>query len=187
MKSSKVKRGSVNALIGLEGIMSMKSGRRYSLPGPLASRALVSLAVRLVQVGNLGHERVIGIWVGQHGADREQHLGDGERWAPLVPENVETDAAVAVDVGVVDLGGEGNLGGLEGVVGRESDGEEEDTAGVRGVTGAHDRCLPLEHVVAGGTSAAGRGRITAEVGELLVDSLHSHFLRATQIVREAEV
>lgn len=123
----------------------------YALSGPFTSGALVSLAVRLVEVGNLWHERVVGIWVGEHGADGEKHLGDGEGWAPLVPENVEADAAVAVDVGVVNLGGEGDLGGLEGVVGGEGDGEEEDTARIRRVAGAHDGCLPLEHVVAGGT------------------------------------
>lgn len=146
------------------------------LSGPFASSALVSLTVGLVQVGNLGYERVIGIWVSQHGADRKQHLGDGERRTPLIPQDVETDAAVAVNVGVVDLGGEGNLGRLEGVVGGESDGKEEDTTGVRRVSWAHDCCLPLEHVVAGRTSAARRGRITAEIGELLVDPFHGHFL-----------
>lgn len=82
---------------------------------------------------------------------------------------------------MVDLGGERNLGGLEGVVGREGDGEEEDTTGIRRVTGAHDCCLPLEHVVTGRTSAARRGRVATEIGELLVDSLHSHFLRVEKI------
>lgn len=36
-------------------------------------------------------------------------------------------------LGVVDLGGEGDLGRLERVVGREGDGEEEDSAGVRAI------------------------------------------------------
>ena len=35
------------------------------------------------------------------------------------------------DVRVVDLGREADLGGLEGVVGGESDGKEEDATGVR--------------------------------------------------------
>lgn len=151
---------------------------KNSLPGPFTCGALVSLTVGLVQVGDLGDERVIGIWVGKHRADREQHLGDGKRGTPLIPEDVETNAAVAVDIGVVDLGGERDLGGLEGVVGGEGDGEEEDTAGVGRVTWAHDCCLPLEHVIAGRASTARRGRITPEVGELLVDPFHSHFLQS---------
>lgn len=48
----------------------------------------------------------------------------------MVSQNVEADAAVTVDVGVVDASGEVDLGRLEGVVCREVDGEEEDTTGV---------------------------------------------------------
>lgn len=57
-------------------------------------------------------------------------LGNGERRAPLIPQDVQADRAVAVDVGVVDAGGEVDLRGLERVVCGEVDGEEEDTAGV---------------------------------------------------------
>ena len=57
-------------------------------------------------------------------------LRDGERRAPLVPQNVQANGAVAVDVRVVDAGGEVDLRGLEGVVCGEVDGEEEDAAGV---------------------------------------------------------
>lgn len=46
-------------------------------------------------------------------------LRDGQSRAPLFPQNVQADRAVGVDVRVVDLGGERNLGGLEGVVGGE--------------------------------------------------------------------
>ena len=55
---------------------------------------------------------------------------DGQGGAPLVSENVETNTAVAVDVGVVDASGEVDLGRLEGVVGGEMDGEEEYAARV---------------------------------------------------------
>lgn len=55
---------------------------------------------------------------------------DGESRAPLIPQDVQADAAVGVDVGVVDAGGEVDLGWLEGVVRREVDGEEEDTSRV---------------------------------------------------------
>ena len=61
-------------------------------------------------------------------------LGDCESGAPLIPQDVQTNAAVGVDVGVVDPGGEVDFGRLEGVVGGEVDGKEEDTSGVWGVT-----------------------------------------------------
>ena len=49
-------------------------------------------------------------------------FADGQSRAPLIPQDVQTDAAVGVDVGVVDPCGEVDLRGLEGVVGREVDG-----------------------------------------------------------------
>lgn len=61
-------------------------------------------------------------------------LRDGQCRAPLVPEDIQTDAAVGVDVGVVDAGGEVDLGRLEWVVGREVNGEEEDASRVWRVT-----------------------------------------------------
>ena len=48
-------------------------------------------------------------------------FADGQSRAPLVSQNVQADAAVGVDVGVVDAGGEVDFRGLEGVVGREVD------------------------------------------------------------------
>ena len=55
---------------------------------------------------------------------------DGECWAPLVPQYVQANAAVAVDVRVVDAGGEVDLWWLEWVVCGEVNRKEEDTAGV---------------------------------------------------------
>ena len=57
-------------------------------------------------------------------------FGDGQSGAPLVSQDVQADAAVGVDVGVVDARGEVDLRRLERVVCGEVDCEEEDTAGV---------------------------------------------------------
>ena len=43
------------------------------LARPLPSRGLVSWAVRLVHMGDLGDKRVVGVGVCQHGADREKN------------------------------------------------------------------------------------------------------------------
>lgn len=61
-------------------------------------------------------------------------LRDCESGTPLVSEDIETDAAVGVDVGMVDARGEVHLGRLERVVGGEVNRQEEDTSGVWGVT-----------------------------------------------------
>ena len=99
-------------------------------------------AVRLVNVGDLGHQRIIGVGVGEQRADGEKDLGDGERGRPLVLEDVEADGAVAVDVSMVNFSREGDLGGLEGVVGRELNVQEEHTLVVGRVLGAHDGGRP---------------------------------------------
>lgn len=79
------------------------------LAGPLPSVSLVTAAVGLVGVCNLGNERIVGVRVSQHGADRQEHLGDCKSWRPLIPQDIQANAAVAVDVGVVDSGCEVDL------------------------------------------------------------------------------
>lgn len=53
---------------------------------------------------------------------------DGQRWRPLIPQNVQANRAVRVDVRMVDLRGKADLRRLERVIRREGDGEEENTA-----------------------------------------------------------
>ena len=55
---------------------------------------------------------------------------DRQCWTPLLPQDVKTDRPVRVDVRVVDLGREADLWRLEGVIGGEGNGKEEDTAGI---------------------------------------------------------
>lgn len=43
------------------------------LASPLASSGLVSRSIGLVDMGNLGYKRIIGVGVCQHGADGQQH------------------------------------------------------------------------------------------------------------------
>ena len=79
---------------------------------------------------------------------------------------------------MVDLGGEHNLGRLEGVVRGEVDGEEEETALVRAVRRPHDGGLSAEHVLARGPGRQLRGRVPGQVLQLLVDALQCHALCA---------
>ena len=131
--------------------------------------------IALENVGNLGDERIIWVGVGQQRADREEHLGDGEGGRPLVFEDVEADRSIAVDVHVINFRRERNLRGLEGVVGREVDVQEEHALMVRGVLGAHDRRLPVELVrFVRWAGRAIRGRVSSEVDELLLDSFKCH-------------
>jgi hypothetical protein len=142
-------------------------GRKNShgvLAGPLTGGGLVLRAVALVNVSDVGHERVVGVGISQQGADGEQHLGDGECGGPLILKDVQANATIAVDIGVVNFGDELNLWGLEGVVSGEVDVQEEHTAGEGGVVGAHDGGLPVEMVgLRLGSGGAVGGWILAEV------------------------
>ena len=55
-------------------------------------------------------------------------FGDGQGRAPLVSQDIQADAAVGIDVWVVDTCCKVYLGRLERVVGWEVDGKEKDTA-----------------------------------------------------------
>jgi len=142
--------------------------------GPLPGGRLVPGAVLLENPGDLGDKGVIGVWVGQQRADREEHLRDRQRGAPLVPKDVEADVPIGVDVGVVDPGDEVHLGGLERVVRGEGDRKEEHTPCVGGSPRADDRSRPLEEVLIVRARGAVRGRVPGEVPELLLDALGGH-------------
>jgi len=111
---------------------------------PFTSDLVILVFVCLVDPGDLRHERIVRVGITEHGADRQQHFGDGEGGTPLRPEDVETYAAIAVDVRMVDTCSEGHLWWLEGVVSWEVNGEEEDTALVGTLCGSHDGGLPVE-------------------------------------------
>jgi len=86
---------------------------------PATGSGLVLGPISLVHVSYLWYKWIIGIWVSQQRANREQHLGDGKSGAPLFFEDIKTDASVAVDVRVEDLSLKGNLRGLERIIWRE--------------------------------------------------------------------
>jgi hypothetical protein len=76
----------------------------------------VSSAVRLEQLRNIRHKRIIGVRVSQEGADTKQDFANGQCRTPLVLENIKTDTSVGVDVAMVNACGKVNLGRLLFVV-----------------------------------------------------------------------
>ena len=48
-------------------------------------------------------------------------FGDCKCWAPLITKDIQANAAVGVDVRVIDASGEIDLGWLERIVGRKVD------------------------------------------------------------------
>merc|ERR1719195_2197685 len=85
---------------------------------------------------------------------REEDLGDGESWAPLVLQDVETDDALGVDIAVVDPGAELHFWRLEGIIGGEVNIQEEDATFIDRSRRAEDGADPLVQIVALRSSAA---------------------------------
>jgi len=50
------------------------------LSSPLSGSSLVFGLVGLVDVGDLWHQRIIWVGIGQEGTDGQEHLRDGEGW-----------------------------------------------------------------------------------------------------------
>ena len=76
---------------------------------------------------------------------------------------------------MVDSRGEVALGGLEGVVSGEVDVQEEHTASIGGIIGAHDGGLPVVLILlVDGAGRAVGGGILAKVDKFLLDSLECH-------------
>ena len=144
------------------------------LLSPFPRQLIVPVTIGLINSGNLGNERVVGIRVAQQGANRQQDFRNSERWTPLRSENIQANAAIRVDIRVIDAGRECNLGRFEGVISGEVNGEEEDSALVGRLGRTHDGRLPVEEVVADRTCRALCRGVPAEVLQLLLDSLQSH-------------
>lgn len=88
------------------------------LGNPLLSNLLKRLRVRLVLVGNAGFDRVIGLGSNEDLAYEGQDLSDAVWRLPRVAtEDSQTHGAffVICDIGVVDLGSEGDDRRLEWV------------------------------------------------------------------------
>mmetsp|Transcript_50040 Transcript_50040/g.154611 ORF Transcript_50040/g.154611 Transcript_50040/m.154611 type:complete len:225 (-) Transcript_50040:18-692(-) len=155
--------------------VAWKQGLRGVAAGPLAGRRVELLAVALVHLRHVRHQRIVRVRVRQQRAHRQQHLADRQRRRPLVLQDVQADAAVGVDVRVEDLRRELQARRLERVVGREVDVEEEEPARVRRVLGTDDGRLPVEQVALRHRPGRRvRRRVLLHVAQLLLDAAEGH-------------
>ena len=145
---------------------------------PVTSVLLKFLSVSLEESSDVGDKRIVGVGVGQQGADREEDLADGQRRGPSrLLQNVKADTTVLVDVGVVDLGDELNAGRREGVLCGELNLQEKETTSIGGTFRAKNGRAPVEEIgFVFGTSRDICRRFALHVNEFLLNTLKSHFL-----------
>ena len=108
--------------------------RTTNFLAPQTLRSTIKVNQQIIQVWDFRDSpeskilfHFLDFWPGLRFYDAS-HLWDGEGGWPLWAQDVQADGAVAVDVGVVDPGGERELGRLEGVVCGEVDVQEENTS-----------------------------------------------------------
>jgi len=138
------------------------------LLGPLLGGSFISASVILVDVGDFGDQRIVGVGVSQQRTDGQQHLSDGQSGGPLILQDIQADTTVGVDVRMVNSSIETDLGRLEGIISGEVNAQEENTSGIGTVFGTHNGSLPVEVItVIGRSGTAMSGRITTEVNQFL--------------------
>jgi len=101
-----------------------------------------ALLVARELLGQIGPERVVRLRIVDEGDEALDHLvGLGRRLPVLRRDDGQTDLALFVDVGVVDLGFERDFRRLERVFGRKINFDSEGALIVRSVVG-DDKALP---------------------------------------------
>ena len=114
---------------------------------PVLCRLDGPLLVRLPRVSDFLVQGIIQVWQGHQCLNGQQNRSDLQGWGPLVLEDIEADAAKLVDVGVVDLGSEKNLGRDHGVLIWQEEFAVENATFVRRVREACDLDIEVSEVL----------------------------------------
>merc|ERR1719487_890607 len=91
------------------------------------------------------------------------HLRDCQSWAPLVLQNVKAYRTIRIDIAMVDLRSELDLGWFKRVVRREVDVQEEYSTLIRRTLRTHDGGLPIELVITSRSCRAAGRRVPAKL------------------------
>jgi hypothetical protein len=132
---------------------------------PLPRSTIVPDPVRLEQLRNIRYQRIVWVGIRQKGADGKQDLANRQCRTPLVLEDVEANTTVRVDVAVIDSSGEVDLGWLEWIVSGKVNIQKENAPCIWRVVGAHDGCLPVEHIITDGTCRTVRRRVFSQIDQ----------------------
>jgi len=115
---------------------------------PFPGQLVVAVSIGLVNTRDFWHQRIVGIRIAQQWANAQKHFRYGQRRRPLTAQNVQANAAVAVDVRMINSRRESDFRRFERIISREMNRQEENAALIRTVRRSHDRGLPMEQIVA---------------------------------------
>ena len=114
---------------------------------PVLCRLDGPLLVRLPRVSDFLIQGIIQVGQRHQCLNGEQHRSNHQGWLPLFLEDVEADAAKLVNVGVVDLGSEKNLGRDHGVLIWQEEFAVENATLIRSLCGACDLDIEVSEVL----------------------------------------
>ena len=148
---------------------------------PLSRKLVVTITICLVDTSNFRNKGVVWIRITQKGTDAQQYwkvkvlpvnaiartFGNCKSRWPLWTKNIQTNAAIAVDVRMVNACCEGDFWWLEGIVSWEMDCEEEYTTLIRRFWRSHNGSLPVEKIIANRSSTALGWWITSKILQFL--------------------
>lgn len=108
--------------------------------------ALEQTTVRLQDLGRILVQRVIGIGLQEQVLQAVHDRVDGQHGLPVLPQDVQADVALQIDVRVIDLGLALDLGRFMGIAGAHLEVEPETTAFVEALVRTDDE-LEVEQVI----------------------------------------
>ena len=118
------------------------------LESPLAGNFIVPGSIGRIDLSNLWLQGVAWVRLLHQVHDRQQHFADRQTGRPLfLPQNVEANPPVTVDVGMVNFSPESALWRLQRISVRHSYSQVEETLSVGRILGTRDSRLPRVQVV----------------------------------------
>ncbi len=92
--------------------------------------ALERALIALEKLRGILVEGIVGVWLEEEKLEPEQNGGEGEHGVPVLAEDIKTDIALKINVGMVDQGVALHLGRFVGIVLGDLDSEIEGRGGV---------------------------------------------------------
>jgi len=121
--------------------------------GPLLRSCNRSWFILLPSFRDIGCQRIIRVRCAKQSLNREENGSYLKGRGPVALQDIQTDAAKLIDVGMVDLGQESDLGWGHRIIIWEEELELEDTALIWGLAGTMYRDVEVSEVVFVGNCA----------------------------------
>ncbi len=116
-------------------------------PSPFFGIFIILFSVVLVKISNIWHQRIIRIRICQKGTNGQQDFGYGQSWAPLIFQNIQTNASCRTYIWMVNASFEIDVWGFKWILSRKNDVQEKNPFFVNTIFWTHNGCRPFVNIV----------------------------------------